>query len=236
VAIVYKHTRKDNGNVFYIGIGVSEKRAYSKFERNSRWLKTVAKVGYDIDIALDNISWEEAKSWEVYLIGLYGRADLKCGNLVNMTNGGDGVVGRFITEEERLRRLELAKNRVISKETRIKISIANTGKKKSEEERRRISERVRGDKHPMYGIKGEAHFFYGRKHTEETKSLISERNKGKCAGGKNPKAKKVVDIDGNIVFNSGKDLSDSLKIPFGTIRCWLNGGRKSPVWFKYKYA
>ena len=97
MAIVYIHRRcdiKDNfKNVFYVGIGKSEKRAgQTTHSRNAYW-KNIFK-NYDIttEITHTNISWEEACSIEKYLISFYGRKDLELGNLCNMTDGGDGVL------------------------------------------------------------------------------------------------------------------------------------------------
>lgn len=90
MAVVYKHYREDNGNCFYIGIGNNSSRAYDFRGRNNHWKHTYNKTDVRVEIAIDNVSYEQAKSWEVYLIGLYGRRDLGTGALVNMTDGGDG--------------------------------------------------------------------------------------------------------------------------------------------------
>lgn len=113
MATVYRHLRNDTGSPFYVGIGKTTKRAYSKYARNDHWHKLVNKAGYSVDIIYEGISWEEACKVEQYLIGLYGRKDLGKGGLVNMTNGGDGVIN--------------------SPEACMKISKALTGKKQSEE-------------------------------------------------------------------------------------------------------
>jgi hypothetical protein len=39
IGYVYKHIRKDTNEVFYIGIGKTEKRAYNKICRNSTVIK-----------------------------------------------------------------------------------------------------------------------------------------------------------------------------------------------------
>jgi len=45
----------------------------------------------------------------------------------------------------------------------------------TEEERRRISERLTGENNPMYGKIGELNPFYGKKHSEETKAILREK-------------------------------------------------------------
>lgn len=57
------------------------------------------------------------------------------------------------------------KKRVLSDETRIKLSKSLKGK-------------FSGEKNPMYGKFGSLNPFYGKKHTEETKQIIKEKNTG----------------------------------------------------------
>lgn len=45
------------------------------------------------------------------------------------------------------------------------------------EEREQMSERVRGENNPMYGMCGELNPFYGKKHSESTRALLSEMGK-----------------------------------------------------------
>lgn len=91
MAIVYQHKIKNTGEVFYIGIGKSEKRAYSKRSRSKFWKDYTSKYDYDVEITHKDIILEEACSIEKYLISFYGRRDLGLGPLVNMTDGGEGV-------------------------------------------------------------------------------------------------------------------------------------------------
>ena len=93
MAIVYQHRRKDNSEVFYVGIGENIQRAYHTSSRNRHWKNTVKKVEYVVEILYENISWEEACKKEQELIKLYGRKDLGLGSLVNKTDGGEGAKG-----------------------------------------------------------------------------------------------------------------------------------------------
>lgn len=97
MAVLYRHIRLDKNEPFYIGIGADVKRAYSKHGRSKYWGR-VAKLGYEVDILMEDLSWEKACEKEVEFIALYGRADLGQGPLVNMTNGGDGALGRPQTQ------------------------------------------------------------------------------------------------------------------------------------------
>lgn len=90
MAIVYIHKRLDNNEIFYVGIGKSEKRIFDKKSRNLLWHNYVNKFGFSVEIIKNDISWEEACKIETDLIKKHGRKDLNTGILVNMTDGGDG--------------------------------------------------------------------------------------------------------------------------------------------------
>jgi hypothetical protein len=103
MAYVYKHIRKDTNEVFYIGIGTlkNHKRVNSLLNRNNHWLNISKKVGYYSEIIADNITWEYACELEKYWISYYGRLDQKKGNLVNLTDGGEGTFGVIHSIETR---------------------------------------------------------------------------------------------------------------------------------------
>jgi hypothetical protein len=99
MAIVYQHRRKDTNEVFYIGIGKDIARPYIKQHRNIHWHRIVNKCGYEVDILINGCSYQEAKEIEVGMIKDLGRRDLNTGHLVNMTNGGEGILGYIVTQE-----------------------------------------------------------------------------------------------------------------------------------------
>lgn len=134
---VYRHRRLDTNEIFYIGIGSSVNRAYSKRSRNSLWHNIVNKYGYSVEIIAEVDTWELACELEQFLIQEYGRRDLGLGTLVNMTDGGDGSLNM---ESPR-------KGVILSDETKRKISEAKKGKPSrlkgktlSEEVKRKMSE------------------------------------------------------------------------------------------------
>jgi len=96
MAYVYRHIRLDKNEPFYIGIGNNNiYRLNEKNRRNVIWKQITTKTKYEIEVLLDNLTWEEACNKEIELISLYGRIDLKTGTLANMTSGGDcGTIGR----------------------------------------------------------------------------------------------------------------------------------------------
>jgi hypothetical protein len=103
MAYLYRHIRLDKNEPFYIGIGSDNtyKRAYKKRGRSFRWKDIAYQVLYEVEILLDNLTWEEACSKEIEFIKLYGRADLNEGTLVNMTDGGEGTYGFKHTENNK---------------------------------------------------------------------------------------------------------------------------------------
>jgi len=144
---IYKHIRTDTNEVFYIGIG-KNKRAWQK-GRNRIWNSIVSKTDYIVEIIQNNLSIEEAIELEKYYIKLYGRRDLNTGTLVNLTDGGEGIVGMIRTEEHKKRISEAhKKNGIIppsqkgivrSEENKKKISEKNKGRVLSNETRARIA-------------------------------------------------------------------------------------------------
>lgn len=99
MAIVYLHRRKDNNEVFYVGIGTSHKRAYQlKHSRNNHWKNIVNKYGHIVEITHNDIIWEEACTIEKYLI-CFWKENSKV-ELCNYNEGGEGNKGYKFTKEQ----------------------------------------------------------------------------------------------------------------------------------------
>ncbi len=145
MAVVYVHMKPETRDIFYVGIGSSVQRAYRNEGRNSHWTRVFKKYGKVVDIISDSLSLESAKQMEKFLI-----ASIGIDNLCNQTLGGEGAFGLKHTEE-----------------TKRKISISNTGKVVSEQTRAKISAKSKG--HPNYNLS----------HTEEAKAKMSAAFKGK---------------------------------------------------------
>lgn len=90
MSLVYQHRRKDTGEIFYIGIGETEKRAYDFKGRNNLWHEIAKKTNIEVEIIKNNISRREARDIERRLIEQYGRRDKKTGILANKSIGGEG--------------------------------------------------------------------------------------------------------------------------------------------------
>jgi hypothetical protein len=153
MAVVYEHIRKDTNEVFYVGIGNTDKRAFSKHGRNKYWKHIVEKVGYSVNIIINDATYDEAKEIEKYLIAFYGRKDMGLGSLVNMTDGGDGVVGVICSNQTRQKLSAVNKGdkhynfgKPLSDEQKQKLSEARKGKTHSEETIQKIINNLRNRK------------------------------------------------------------------------------------------
>lgn len=155
---LYRHVRLDTNEVFYIGVGTgvekynTEKsrcfRAFKNSGRNKHWQNIVAKTDYEVEILMESDNYEFIKQKEIEFIALYGRRDSNEGTLCNKTNGGDGGIGKIITEEirENLRQGQLKSNKTRKK-----------GKKLPDWWCERISSAVTGENNSMYGRTGKDH-------------------------------------------------------------------------------
>ena len=107
---------------------------------------------------------------------------------------------------------------------RKRVSKANKGKVLSAETKSKISLSQKGK------YKGEKNPFYNKHHTNETKKKMSDIKKMTYQGGNHPQAKKVV-CD-NIIYGSAVEASKALNINRNTLKCWLNGSNKMPKEWK----
>ena len=144
--ILYRHIRTDKQEVFYIGIGENESRAYNKKNRTRVW-KNTANKGYETEILFEDVTWEQVIEKEKEFIALYGRKDLGLGTLVNLTDGGEGTIGYKHTDEAK------EKNR-----------LASTGKNNPwyKKERPDHSLKMQGDKNPCFGRVGDKNPAFGK--------------------------------------------------------------------------
>jgi hypothetical protein len=171
MAVVYEHLRNDTNEVFYVGIGIDKGRAFDKHGRNPHWKRIVNKVGYTVNIIHKDIDHKEAKKIEILLIEKYGRKNLGLGNLVNMTDGGEGLLNPSIETRQKIS--EVHKGKILSEESKKKMSEAKKGKIFSEETRQKISEANKGNTNML-----------GKIFSEETRQKMSlvQRNKKDVKG------------------------------------------------------
>lgn len=198
---VYEHWRPDRDEPFYVGKGRGGRA--NMMARRNKYHKAIQgklhKNGYAVEVKIvaTNLTEEEAFSLEKERISLWRSQGI---DLANMTDGGDGPVGR-----EGLKgaangmygKPSTFKGKTHSEEARKKISAARKGRKPrlgavlSEETKRKIGLGNKGKGQKIKGvpkseehrkklsiavsnaIKGENNPFFGKKHTEETKLKIS---------------------------------------------------------------
>ena len=134
---IYFHITKDTQEIFYVGQGVGS-RAWHFHNRSRIWNNTAKKHGVQVEVVLTGLTKEEANHWERFWIASIGRRDLKEGNLVNLTSGGEGPGD---PSPERLQQLkEYATGVKFSDERRRKISEALKAHASKPENRKRMTE------------------------------------------------------------------------------------------------
>lgn len=158
---LYKHTRNDSNEIFYIGIGTKTKndikynkyaRAYNKVKRNRYWINLINFLNgdYTIDIVFESDDYDYIKNLEKNLIKFYGRKDMGLGKLVNMTDGGDGQINRKWSDESKRNASISHKGKIINDIWRLNMSKSHIGNKShtgrdfSKEHRENLSKAGKG--------------------------------------------------------------------------------------------
>lgn len=206
---VYKHTRLDTKEVFYIGIGTKNKnskfissiykRAYSKRSRNNFWKAITAKTEYKVEIIYEDQSISKVNEKETHYIKFYGRRDKKEGTLCNLTDGADTCNrGRKMSDEQKEKISIANKGKIRTKEQNLAHSIRMKGRSPSEETRKKISEKGLGRKLSFEHLEKLKENNRNRIVSKETKDKIR-----KSLLGKNCKNVKKLNMDGTIeIFES----------------------------------
>ena len=224
---IYKHTRPDTNEVFYIGKGNTSKNSHEEryktsSGRNKIWKSIVAKNnGIFIPEIICYCDTEvEVNRLEMQYIKLYGRRDLGLGTLCNLTNGGDGSVGIIPT-----------------KITREKLSIAfsgekhpNYGKKLSKETCLKKSESM---KNSDKNLKGKKLPDWWKDKIRETKCGSNNPMYGKT-GILSHRSRKVVDINTGEVYDSVSIAAEKHELKMKTLYNMLSGHR--PNKYNLKFA
>lgn len=217
MAYVYRHIRLDTGQPFYVGIGSDDGGKYTRANtsqcRNRYWHNIVNKVGYEIEIMLDEITWEETIKKEVEFIKLYGRQQFG-GLLINLTDGGEGNVGYVTSDEskakQRLKRLG-KKPANAGKPMPLHVleilRAVNTGKPSWNKGVPLSEERKAQHSKTMTGREST---FKGKSHTEEAKLKNALAHKGKTP------------------WNKGKPILPHVQ------EALINGRANKPAWNKGK--
>lgn len=202
---VYLDTRKPGNYVFgnlnfefepfYVGKGKGKRLIQHLYDFNKKSnIKKINKIKAIINKTgnnpiiikiFDNLTNEEANSFEIETIKLIGRKDKCLGFLLNQTDGGDGG------DTSKYR-----KYKNLSEETKKRISDKKKNKKlhpHSEETKRKISE---SNKNKIFSEEHKLNLSIARKKRiikKETREKTSKTSKGKI----NIKLFKLTDPDGN---------------------------------------
>lgn len=218
---LYRHIRPDLNVPFYIGIGTkrdketSIKKQYhrafhinGKYRSRSTWWERVFNVNngqIDVEIMFESDNLSDIQAKEKEFISLYGRRDNNKGTLVNLTDGGEGVFGLKMSDENKRKMSERQtgkpshrKGIKSSEETKEKIRQANLGKKQSEETKMKKSLATKGR------VKSAEHL---RKIIESNKNRdYSKQKRTPCSEAK--KAKLRISLKGK---NTGPQTKEHIK-------------------------
>jgi hypothetical protein len=154
---VYAYLRKTTSNngpagtPYYIGKGTG-----IRYKENHGTLP-VPKEAWRIVVLEQGLTNLGAVALERRLILWWGRLDNNTGILHNRTDGGDGAVGKIVSDDSRM-----------------KASVNNCGKKRSAETIKNIKDAL-----SLIDRSGENHPLYGKKHSDEARSKMSEAKKGR---------------------------------------------------------
>jgi hypothetical protein len=148
---VYALHLKDLPNEYrYIGVTKHsvEERLYrhkksAKYDKKYPVHAWIRKHYEDVvaTVLIDNLSIEEALELEVKYIANFRKSGY---NLLNATDGGDGITGYTFTIEARKAVSDGQRGRKLSEDTKRKISESKKGKNLSKEHRKKIGDGIRG--------------------------------------------------------------------------------------------
>lgn len=256
MAYVYRHIRLDKNEPFYIGISKNNdllyKRAYKKLNRNIHWHRIIDKTDYRVEILFDEVDYDWAKQKEIEFIKLYGRSNLNCGTLCNMTDGGEGTVNRVLTNEHKLaisrankgnvfsikhrqKLSETAKNRtieVLDAQRKRFSSLAknNIGKKQTLETIEKRSLKLKGKKRSQEFKDRLSKLLTGKVMNAEARKKMSESKKGKRTGMENHQSKIVFNTQNGIFYYSITEAAHSINMPRIGLLGRLNGKIKNKTY------
>lgn len=142
---------RQNGVPCYVGKGRGRRSEHRALFSHNKHLHSIYKQSSGILPLVkirEHLTDKEACEIERAFIAAIGRNDLGQGSLVNFTDGGEGLSRRVITAETRAKLSKALKNTPRTEEWRANMSKSRKGKKESEETRRKKSVAHTGTKKP----------------------------------------------------------------------------------------
>lgn len=228
--IVYRHISPSGKS--YVGITrTNPKTRWHNglgYRNNKHFYRAIQKYGWDNfrhQILYTDLTKDEASFAERVCIDVWGLNNPKKGYNINK----GGIFGDRLSEETKKKLSDFNKGKVMSKETRDKISKAFKGEKHpmygkhhTEEARRKMSIKKSGRNHPNYG-----------KHlSNETKVKISQAQKSR-------KSVAMLDVENGNIIQIYSAISDACKDingnPSNIVKC-CKGNRPTAYGYKWKYV
>lgn len=243
---VYALIDPRNNSIFYVGKGKTRdtlNRVYRRISDHIRGhdgnnklknsvIRKIQRLGLEVkgQIIKEGLLEQEAFELEKELIRSLGKRMSGTGNLVNLTDGGEGSSGHVMSEETK---------KILSEKNKARIK--NTGIVNFKGEHHSLETRARMSEIQKEICKNRINPMQGKKHTEETKKRISDKQKGHSnlpkhlwykfsnPRDKNPQAKKYLFInpDGEKfeVFGFFKKFISDNHLSYDTCREYLNKGK-----------
>lgn len=207
---VYLHIKESDGTVFYVGKGTKFRWSHV-YDRTQHWKNTAIKHGVICKIVAHDLSAEEALVLEKKLIASYGRQDQKTGCLVNLTDGGEGVVNYVWTEEHRKKISEAGMGKRHTPEAKEKIRQANVGRTFSAQTIKLMSDARKG-------------------------VPWTEAQRKACECRVNPRSRKVLCVQTGTVYNNASEAAKSLSMDVSNLIKVCNGKRKQYRGFNFEFV
>lgn len=172
---VYIHTNMLN-NKKYVGItsNIPEKRwaQGTAYKHNAHFTNAIEKYGWENfkhEIIAKNLDEDIARGIEIFLIYVYQTTNKKYG--YNLSTGGEPMSGVKHSEETKRKMSIAAKNKIVSEETKKKLS--EIMKKRDPELQYKFAHSRKGKSSWCKGLKGKNNPCYGTKRTEEEKDKMA---------------------------------------------------------------
>lgn len=171
----YLHRRASDMSVFYIGKGI-RRRPWERTHRNQWWQNVASAHGFVVEVLALWPTNEEACQHERFLVRCFREMGAV---LCNMTDGGEGTVGRRQTEEAKARISAAKKGRPLTPEHAAKIGAHMRGRPKSEAHKARMSAARKGIKKPPEEIAAYLPALRAAMATPEVRAKISAAATGR---------------------------------------------------------
>lgn len=101
----------------------------------------------------ENLTFENANELEMKYINLLGRLDNNTGILTNHTDGGKGTKNKILSIETKSKISNSKTGIKHTEESKVKISKSHKGKKLSDKTKKKLSDSMKGEGNPFYGKK-----------------------------------------------------------------------------------